>query len=300
VPALAFACLPRKETNGVGLGAGLAVLGVRLMINRARIQNLIRRGALALMVLGLGSPAFSADDPKPRKQPRPEVLVVADAGATPEELRPAPGKPIHYLVVGGVERNIGEDVTEVRRPDELAVRRELVKALASQGFIEAKADGPKPQIALLFSWGSASYLANDEILSESGAGGFGDKNKAEIVQLLGMDKANRHVISQFDADQLNDAIRNDRVYMVVAAWDLGAAARKQRRLLWRTRISLDWRDDSPETFRVMLASAAPFFGRDTEKGVFLDDFLQRKAEVTIGEARVVEESAPKPAAPVGK
>jgi hypothetical protein len=228
-----------------------------------------------------------AGDAPAQKPPRPEVLVVADAGGTPQELRPAPGKPIHYLVIGGVERNIGDDVAEVRRPDEVMVRRELAKALASQGFIEAKEGGPKPQIAILFSWGSANYHANDEIMFLAGAGGFGDKNKAEIVQLLGMDKANRHVISQFDADQLNDAIRNDRVYMVIAAWDLEAAARKQRRLLWRTRISLDWRDDSPETFTVMLASAAPFFGRDTEKGVFVDDFLRRKAEVTIGTPRVV-------------
>ena len=82
--------------------------------------------------------------------------------------------------------------------------------------------------------------------------------------------------------------------------DLEAASRKQRRLLWRTRMSLDWRDHGPESLAVMLASAAPFFGRATEQGVFIDDHLRRKAEVTIGDARVVDEPAPKPAEPARK
>lgn len=51
------------------------------------------------------------------------------------------------------------------RPDPKAMQAELVKVLASQGFLETKIGGPLPQIALLFSWGTAN-LATDELIED--------------------------------------------------------------------------------------------------------------------------------------
>jgi len=247
------------------------------------------------LLVAVPLPTARAGEAPGRKRALPDVLVVADAAVKDDSLRPTPGKPIHYVMIGGVEQDIGETVTDVRRPNAEAVRREMVKALAGQGFMEAREGGAKPQLAILFSWGTAHYFGNE------GMPAAGDpKDKEKIRQLLGLDKAERRLYSQYYADQMNEAFGDDRVYVVVAALDLGAAARKERRLLWRTRMSLDWRDDSPETLGVLLKSAAPFFGREVERGEFIDDDKRRKAEVNIGELRVVPDSESKPPAPNGK
>ena len=61
-----------------------------------------------------------------------------------------------------------------------------------------------------------------------------------------------------------------------------------KKLLWRTAISIESRRTSlPENLSVMLASAAPWFGRDSEMPVFVDDAARRKAEVHIGTPVVV-------------
>jgi hypothetical protein len=263
-----------------------------------------RRPAWWVAAVAGASLAFVQAAEKPAKPaPLPEVLVVGDAGlgVTPEMARPMPGKPITYLIVGGVEKNLGDAVVNLKLPDAATVRGEVTKALASQGYVEAREGGPKPQIAILFSWGTANLvtLDADELTPPPPPGvspgnpqealGVLQFNRREINQLIGADKADRHWLGALEGDQLNEAYRNDRIYVTVAALDVAAAARKERRLLWRTRISLDWRDHAAGSFSVMLASAAPFFGLNTARGVFVDDALRRKAEVEIGPTRVIEE-----------
>jgi hypothetical protein len=81
------------------------------------------------------------------------------------------------------------------------------------------------------------------------------------------------------------------------ALDTAALLQKKRVLAWRTRISIDARRTSlPESLRVMLASAAPYFGTRNDLPVFVEDADRRKAEVTIGTPTVVRDPAP-PAAP---
>jgi hypothetical protein len=96
------------------------------------------------------------------------------------------------------------------------------------------------------------------------------------------------MLSGYEAEEINDAARQDRLYLMVAAFDALALAKKEKKLLWRTRISIESRRTSlPESLTVMLDSAAPYFGRDTELPVFIDDNLRRKADVQIGTPVVV-------------
>jgi hypothetical protein len=106
-----------------------------------------------------------------------------------------------------------------------------------------------------------------------------------------------------EADRINDAAREDRLYIFVAALDVDALAkRKEKKLVWRTRISIESRRQSlPDALQVMLKTAAPFFGAATELPVFVDDADRRKTDVQIGTPVVVPEppapKSPPPAAP---
>ena len=83
-------------------------------------------------------------------------------------------------------------------------------------------------------------------------------------------------------DKLRAASNEDRLYLSLAALDGQAYRQKTKRLLWRTSMTVDWRNNLADVLPVMLASAAPFFGTNSDKPVFSDEKDRRKANVNIG------------------
>ena len=247
-------------------------------------MNRLLASALSLLTASL----VLAAKPKPG----PEVLVVGDAWSQlPEELRPTPDKPVYYLILGSVERTLGAAWANEPQPKRETVEQEVARVLATQNFVRTQLGGPMPQLALIITWGSANLMI-DDINDSNDAGETTTSslvwNRREIAGLVGADKVDQRLLSSADADALNDAARQDRLYLMVAAFDAMALAKKQKKGLWRTRISIESRRTSlPESLTVMLNSAAPYFGRNTEMPVFVDDNLRRKAEVQIGTPVVV-------------
>lgn len=243
----------------------------------------------------LGS-AFAAAPAKSKAKPGPEVVVVADAlTKSADEFLPAPGKPVYYVIVGLAERTLGAAIAGEPQPDKAILEREVEKALASQGYLRTRLGGPIPALALIITWGSANLMIDDfeETNPETGETSTSSVvyNRREIAQLLGADKANRRLLSPSEAEAINDAARQDRLYLFIGAFDAMALAKKQKKVLWRTAMSIESRRTSlPESLPIMLASAAPWFGRDTELPVFVDDATRRKAEVHIGVPVVVPNS----------
>lgn len=257
----------------------------------------------------------------------PEVLIVGDVTAdVPVALRPAPGKPIHYLLLGNTEMDLGSPRAGMPRPDPKAMETELARVLASQGFIMTKVGGPMPQIALTLSWGTANLATEATPGVDPFTGQIHDPdadpdattatpiplhktaetwtpsvlayNLKEMRQLLGLDKPNWQGASLVDTDRLGEALHTDRVYLSVIAFDLPELVKKKKVVLWRTRMSIDSLDHSlPDSFAIMLASAGPYFGRNTDTPVLIDDRV-RQANVSLGEFKVLEatpgSSVPKP------
>lgn len=241
---------------------------------------------LALVVLS--APAFAAKKPKRG----PDVLVVGDASEEmPEEFRPAPGRPVHYVILGAAERTLGASIAGEPQPDRAVLEKEVIRVLETQGFVRTQIGGPMPQLALVITWGSANLMIDDfEETDDEGETITSSLvwNRREISSLVGAYKANQRLLSSSDAEAINDAARQDRLYLMIAALDAMALVNKEKKLLWRTRISIEsLRNSLPESLSVMLASAAPYFGRDTELPVFVDDNVRRKAEVHIGTPVVV-------------
>ncbi len=240
---------------------------------------------------------------EPKRKPGPEVLVVSDVLITPADAaRPTPDRPIHYIILGGSERTLGDAIGGEKMPPREDITRELVAALESQGFRLTKFGGPVPQLALVYAYGSANLATVDLDETDPATGETSTAtiafNRREIMALVGADKARRRLLMSSEADRINEAAREDRLYLFVGALDVEALAkRKEKKLVWRTRISIESRRQSlPEALGVMLRTAAPYFGTATELPVFVDDADRRKADVQVGTPVVVPEP-PAPQAP---
>ena len=250
-------------------------------------MNVPSSAALFLTLIASVSLGFAA-----KAKRGPDVLVVGDsARAIAEDLIPSPDKPVHYLWLGSGERALGAVWAGERQPDRTTLENEVIRVLGTQNFQRTQIGGPMPQLAIVVLWGSANLMI-DEIEETDAAGETSTSslvwNRREIAQLVGADKANRKMLSGSEAEAINDAARQDRLYLMIAAFDAMALAKKEKKLVWRTRISIESRRTSlPESLTVMLNSAAPYIGRATDLPIFVDDNLRRKAEVQIGAPVVV-------------
>ncbi len=250
--------------------------------------------------LALGLAVAAAFLAGARKPEGPEVLVVSDVVAPGDaaRFRPSKERPIHYIVLGGGERTLGDAWAGEKMPDKSALTAEIQRAMSSQGFTLTQVGGPKPDIALLFSYGSANLSSVDLEETDATTGETSTStitfNRREIAQLVGAFKADRKMLMASEADRINEAARDDRVYIFIAAFDVDALVKKQKKVIWLTRISIPSRRHSlPEAMRVMLASAAPYFATETDLPKFIEDADRRKAEVVIGTPTVVEPPPPK-------
>ena len=311
----------------------LAAAGHSLTQAMKRIIFLLASCLLAL------APAMGADKPAAgSKVPRGlEVLIAADAIASPEGFRPEPGHPIHY-VFGQSRLTIGDPVAGVKLPEPAAVEQAVTAELAKQGFARTKVGGPMPELFILAIVGDANfeeptsdpaemepYIAlvnqrrivqdhpeaqsNPDLLEQliyneairiryQQSLRLADKPKIEA--LLGATKVTRAVkngtMMPDAADRVAWAAYENRYYVSVNAFDAAKYAKKEKVLLWRTNLFIDWRNDLALALPAMLAQAGPLFGTDVAVPTFVDDRDRKKADVKIGEATVVPDA--KTAVPV--
>jgi hypothetical protein len=271
-----------------------------LRASRFLVSHFIGLVAAALATATLGAAS------KPREGP--EVLVVSDV-VDPKAplLRPSKESPVYYIILGGTERTLGDSIAGEPMPKREQLTSELERAMASQGFTLTRIGGPRPHIAILYSYGTANLSTVDLDDTDPTTGETTTTtiafNRREIAALVGAFKADRHLLMSSEADRINEAARDNRLYLFVAAFDVEALVKKQKKIIWRTRISIDSRRHNlPDSLHVMLASAAPYFATETDLPKFIEDADRRKAEVLIGTPTVVEEPAPKapPPAPAWK
>ncbi len=243
-----------------------------------------------------------ADKPiaKPAKpKPGPDVLVVADVmpetDAEKAALIATAENPIDYYTRGKKEEHIGTPYANDPMPKPEEVEAELVKMLAKQHYLRSSKPGdPAPQLVILFTWGSANPDIDQFTETDSETGETTTtttmSNARRMRSLAGIHKAQDQLLLSSEAATLSDAATSDRLYIFVAAMDAAALRKKEKKLLWRTNISIDNRRTTlVETFGTMLASAAPYFGRENGINEYIDDKMRKsEASVTFGELKVLE------------
>lgn len=109
------------------------------------------------------------------------------------------------------------------------------------------------------------------------------------AQLEFMNPVNQFKLQSSKNEFLVDQAAEDVYYVVASAYDYQSLANKQRVLLWRTRMTVAAQGVSQEqTLPTLIASAAPFFGKEMAEPEILTKRAVRDGNVEVGIPTVVE------------
>lgn len=108
-------------------------------------------------------------------------------------------------------------------------------------------------------------------------------------QMAFMDPVHQFKMRSDKNEFLVDQAVADVYYVVASAYDYAALAKQERRLLWRTRMTVAASGVSEElTIPTLIATAAPFFGQDMEEPATITKRVGRDGNVEIGIPTVIE------------
>jgi hypothetical protein len=239
--------------------------------------------------------------------PKHDVEVIAVTDTTPVgALRRAasPANPVYYTAISAGYRDLGGIIAGEKIPNKDEVLKTIAKVLAKQGYLPAT-DAHQPSLLLVWTWGTMNtdrwYSGNpddtdgrqinrNQLMRFMGAYKLGmvskDAHSAwqdEMFPMSGM------LFRNADQDMIFELASEDLYVAAIAAYDYSAALRKEKTLLWTTKISCPSRGLSmPETLPAMLALAGPYIGRETTIPVSIKATDKFKPEVKIGDPTVVE------------
>ena len=192
------------------------------------------------------------------------------------------------------------------------IERILTRSLATDGYLAAKAP-VQPSLLIIYTWGSHNRVSDVDdpgvqarnFLERAALVG-GDRFAAKAADMLeeqadqqqgGFPAFAAALINPFHVYEMTslkhafmlDQARSEVYYVVASAYDYALVAKKQRRLLWRTRMTVDSSGVSqPQTLPTLIVKAAPFFGKETDEPAILTPHV-RDGRVEIGTPTVVDE-----------
>ena len=237
--------------------------------------------------------------------PKHDVQVIAVTDTTPVGAlrRPVtPANPAYYAAVNAGYRDFGGIIAGEKIPPKDEVLKTIARVLAKQGYLPATDDHP-PTLLLVWTWGTMNtdrmpsmnpddtetrQINRNQLLRFMGGYKVGliTKEPDPFRQDLMLPGA---WIRDADSDMIYELASEDLYVAAISAYDYAAALRKEKSLLWMTKISCPSRGlELPQTLPAMLALAGPYIGRETDKPVSIKATEQFKAEVKIGDPTVVE------------
>lgn len=231
-----------------------------------------------------------------------DIEVITNTELTPVGRKwPAASKdaPQYYIAISAGFRDFGGAIAGITEPPSQDVIKALSAALAKRGYLPATDQSPAPTLALFFTWGTlnADDVGFDASLPTQ------VRNRQQILRFLGakshqVDDTFLHpftapaaglTVLSADARELYEVSEEDFYVAVVSAYDLASVQRKQRELLWTTRIASFGRGfDFPDVYPTMAAIGGAEFGRETQKPVWIRASEKYQPDIKLGEIQVVE------------
>ena len=96
-----------------------------------------------------------------------------------------------------------------------------------------------------------------------------------------------------DMERLVDELFSSSFFVVASAYDYAALAKGQRRLMWRTKLTVNSLGvNMTESVPPLIASAGPYFGHETKDPVVITKRVLKDGSVEVGPLTVVPDSAP--------
>lgn len=230
-----------------------------------------------------------------------EVITITDM--SPEGRlfrRPTPDNPTYYIAASLGFRDLGGMVGGEKQPPTAEVIRTLTKVLAKQGYLPATEQSPAATLVLALAWGTLNADLDYGMDPDAPPR---QRNRQQILKFLGgykmgfsnadfdplMPSLGGLSFHDFDSRALYDLAAEDFYVAVIGAYDAAAMARKQKKLLWTTRISCPsrgfWLADVMPT---MMAISGANIGREMAKPSWVHASEKYQPDVQIGDPLLVE------------
>ena len=239
-----------------------------------------------------------------------QVITVTEATPAGALRRPAtPSEPIYYAALSAGYHDFGGTMGSDKLPVPQAMIATIVKVLAKDGYLPADANHPPTQM-FIFTWGAM----NPEVMPNLWNPNMPDiqLNRSQMIRFLGGGKlglVNDNPaewgdtlypgLTLFDSDAraIVEVARESFYVVALASYEFPVKVPKHPRQLWQTRIccpavGLVMADTMP----TMLAIAAPYIGKVTNRPVWVDASDKFKPDIRIGNPKFEEylDSGPLP------
>ena len=148
------------------------------------------------------------------------MTVVTEMTDYGRMMRPvSPEQPMYYIAQAGGFRQLGDTVGGEKSPAVADLERALKKSLADNGYVPVAAEGQRPALVLIYTWGSHNALAPETIADGIT---YGVDHGAQVIN-LSMGLVNLKA-TQSEAKPVCDAVANavsHNVVIVAAAGNDG-------------------------------------------------------------------------------
>lgn len=229
-----------------------------------------------------------------------DVNVVVDMTEAGQKITPpTKARPAFYFPVLAGYRESGSLVAGEKSPPPTPVAKLLAKALAAQHYYVMGTKTPPPSLILVFHWGYMNPQIDDIGDNENPQPLFW--NQREMLSLVAGNTLQNVGPLGFQREDILQAAREDRYFVIVSAYDFEAAKTKKKVLLWQAKMSTPSnRVSLAEVIPSMITAGGPRFGRETKLPESVTAPLAKEGTVEIGTPTVVDETGKPAAAPKKK
>lgn len=243
-------------------------------------------------ILGFGAPKDA------------DVNVVVDMTEAGRKVAlPTKEQPAFYFPVLAGYREMGALVGGETKPPPNSVAKLLAKALAEQHYLVTDMKTKAPSLILVFHWGYMNPQIDEVTPADNETPP--DQvfwNQKEMLGLVaGKTLANIGAFS-FQREDIIQAAREDRYFVIVTAFDFVAAAKEKKKImLWQAKMSTPSnRVTLAEVIPSMIKAGGPLFGRETKLPESVVKPIDRTGNVEVGTPVVVPDGATKASDKSGK
>ena len=234
--------------------------------------------------------------------PMLEMTVFTEFTEFGRTLTPAtPYQPVYFEALDKGLQSRGYTMAGNKPPPREELIAILHRALAAAGYLPA-GEGHRPGLALVYFWGTHNALDPDmraqfpelaeQYLLERATlvGGRAYRHELETGLDFGFGLGDRMPKKIFLFNQASD----DLYYAVVSAYAYDDLAHNERRLVWRTTMTVNARGVSMgECLPPLIVTAGNYFGHATDEPVAIRRQV-RRGTVTLGPLVVIADDVPAP------
>ncbi len=216
----------------------------------------------------------------------------------------SPSAPAYYVAMAAGFKQFGNPTGGEKSPAPAELERAMKKSLAANGYLSADQPGQAPSLVLIYYWGTHNKLDRETARNfpelaakyqlERAALVGGKKYVAEIAHTMEWGPAPGDSNNELK-EYLSYQAADDLYFVVASAYDYASVLRGQKTLLWRTTMTVNSAGvNMLETLSPLIATAAPFFGRETKDPEIAARRVSRDGKVEIGESKIINDPVPAP------